>query len=91
MKLLTLFRTKAASWNYIAVSVFAALAAFSCYTSMYAFGNLLQPPHFTKLNFLDWTTKSGSLLYRCWAICVVSFMVSGLFPNQKVRTEQSIF
>src|SRR3546814_19843704 len=37
MKLLEHARKKAAGWPYGGVSVLAALAAFGCYTSMYAF------------------------------------------------------
>lgn len=63
MKLLTLFRTKAASWNYIAVSVFAALAAFSCYTSMYAFRKSFAAATFHEAEFLG-------LDYKVWLVVV---------------------
>lgn len=37
MKLLDAARTRVSTWGYGSISVMAALAAFSCYTSMYAF------------------------------------------------------
>lgn len=52
MKLLDAARKKVSNWGYGSISVLAALAAFSCYTSMYAFRKAFAAGTFEHAQFL---------------------------------------
>jgi len=61
MLLLTLLRAKVAKWPYGLVSVFAAVAAFGTYTSMYAFRKAFAAGTFTGHQYLH-------IDYKVWLV-----------------------
>lgn len=67
MKLLDAARKKVSNWGYGSISVLAALAAFSCYTSMYAF----------RKAFAAGTFEHEQFLHIDYKICLVIAQMIG--------------
>src|SRR3546814_10294376 len=75
MKLLEHARKKVAGWPYGGVSVLAALAAFGCYTSMYAFRKAISAATFEGQQEL-WQVD-----YKVWLVIaqVIGYTISKFY------------